>query len=204
LSSADPSATHDVLAIVGRLGDLGSGATEAEVHCFAYLACAAWVGDGHPAEEWGYTFTALHSARPFSTVIDASIRACRQGGHLERSEEVVRLTASGIAVGQALAGSVADGGRRRYVLGACDVSTAISIPTALAALAMEPQLLRSAELDSERSLFDTLGRDLMSAELRALDANLPSDSGLFARMTMWVAYWGALSDRADRDFVLDD
>lgn len=202
MTSFDPQATHDALAVVGRLGELNFGVSEAEVHCFCYLACAAWVQDRHN-EGWGYGFTALNSARPFSSELDIAIRGCRTSGLITRVGEVLALTDSGNGFDHQLRGSVADGGRRPYVLSACELSLAISIPTALAGLALEPQLMRASALASERPLFDEYGTAVMSEEIAELDASLPAGVSLLPRMTFWVSYWAAVGERLDREARLN-
>jgi hypothetical protein len=182
-------ATFDALSIVGGLEDLGFGVSQAEAHCFAYLGCLTAIY-GKELSTWGYEFTALRTSRPFAVDLDDAIRTGRTAGFLVRDGEELRLTNTG----RELLGVLGTGlpqARQECLSAACAVSLAIAIPTALAALTMEPQLERAIALGSERPLLDEVG-------LEVLSERLPTDSSHVGRLTFWVSYWSARRERADR------
>ncbi|MFI6160314.1 hypothetical protein ACIA59_10235 [Micromonospora haikouensis] len=213
-------AIFDALTLVGLLERIEKPG-EFEIHTFAYLGCLLNVYDGRPASSWGYSFSAVPPAVPFSATLSSTLENLSSLGLLARSElgelplaaessedrglpsvARFRLTDSGKQEQQFLSSLETMRLRERYLSAAVSTSLIYSVPAVVNSLIHEPQLWQAAKAVGPRKLLVAISSRPLYDQFEALKDALGRDvHHLSVPATVYVGY---LEEHARGDFDPSD
>lgn len=168
---------------------LMSGATEHEIHTFAYLACtlAHWKS---PQTEWGYDFHATSRAQPFAIRVAEALRLLRTNGGVVDDGPLLRISPRGLSLIDSLAGQGWAKARQPYLQAACDAALLLPTPLVLRALSREPTVARAVR---SRPLLDEAASNVLAEYYEAMSTTAGSEIGLMSLTNLWLQYLLAAS-----------
>ena len=204
----NPAAAYDALTVVEGLSSDGGRALDGEVQAICYLAFLLSLSAGEDPDFWGYGFIASDKAAPFSGALEDALSELSLTGLLAASAG--RYSSARSAQVRIKAWSALSACRRRrpYLLAAIGAASAVSLPTLVRALSLEPQLARAELLRALRPLPDELGLPELLEDLAEVDAVL-ADQGfskldrrrpayLLTRAQLWLSYLSQLDSEASQ------
>lgn len=186
---AELFARIDVAAICETLTVSVGGASRHDVHLFSYLASMVNSQYGASPSAWGYRFAASAEGLPFAEAVDFTMDEMIDGGDLD-------LTANGYQPSTSLRDRVATaesgsvfGERIALIVDVTNVAVFRTLPSIGRAVRSEPQLARSANIQSvrlvdEQELAETLMRLLLSVRERMKGEFPPSLPAM-----IWLDIW---------------
>lgn len=203
-----PAAAYDALTVVEGLSSDGSRVLDGEVQAMCYLAFLLSLSAGEDPDFWGYTFVASDNAAPFSGALEEALSELSLTGLLAASGG--RYTSARSAQVRIEAWNTLSANSRRspYLQAAIGAARAVSLPTLVRALSLEPQLARAEALRALRPLPDELGLPELLEDLAEVDAVL-ADQGLskrdrrgpgylLTRAQLWLSYLSQLDSEVSR------
>ncbi|MFJ6703873.1 MULTISPECIES: hypothetical protein [unclassified Streptomyces] len=188
MTNIHPEAAFDSLTICSELQQVTKGATENEIHLFAYLSCLLFVYKGSPPSEWRYQFIATPSVAPFSVDISAAITELCRIGYLEEGTQGIQITDLGRDELESFSGLSILARRTPYLEGACGSTLVLPLPSVTESISAEPQLHKALELSSTRPLLDEIGREAILDHFEALSRAVPEASDLMVPAVVWLEY----------------
>ncbi|MFY1652160.1 hypothetical protein ACN27J_14845 [Solwaraspora sp. WMMB762] len=201
-------AIFDALTLVGLLESVEKP-SEFEIHTFAYLSCLLNVYDGHPASSWGYSFSAVPPAVPFSSTISLTLETLLSMGLLTRSYDTappstdspteatvgshspirLELTDAGKKEQKFLSSLETMRRREKYLEAAKSTSLIYSVPAVVNSLVHEPQLWQAAKTVGPRKLLVAISSRPLYDQFEALKDALGRDAHhLSVPATVYVGY----------------
>lgn len=199
LSPADPesdiAAIFDALFLISRLAQHNFPA-RIDIHTFAYLACLMSIYSGQPANEWGYSFSAVPPTLPYSPTLDGAIDRLVETDYLKtsKSTDVTNLAEFELTPeGERELGFFSTLSLLSRRLQFLDASTSAAVFTSSAAvvnsLANEPQLAAATHLNSSRQLLTESSTARLYDEFEALSQAIgKTDVNLILPASMYVSY----------------
>jgi hypothetical protein len=204
----NPAAAYDALTIVEGLSNDGGRALDGEVQAICYLAFLLSLSAGEDPDFWGYGFVASDNAAPFSGALEEALSQLSLTGMLAASGG--RYSSASSARVRIRAWKSLSANRRRdpYLLAAIGAARAVSLPTLVRALSLEPQLARAEALRALRPLPDEIGLPELLEDLAEVDAVL-SEQGLLksdprrpayllTRAQLWLSYLSQLDSEVSQ------
>ncbi|WP_431935026.1 hypothetical protein [Micromonospora sp. RP3T] len=214
-------AIYDALTLIGLLEAVDKPG-EFEIHTFAYLSCLLHIYDGHPASSWGYSFSAVPPALPFSATLSSTLENLLSMGLLTRSHDEsasptegsievladshsairLELTAAGKQEQKFLSSLEVMRHREKYLKAAGSTSLVYSVPAVVNSLVYEPQLWQAARTVGARKLLVAISSRPLYDQFEALKDALGRDAHhLSVPATVYVGY---LEESARGDFNPSD
>lgn len=199
LTSADPeseiAATYDALYLISRLARHNSPA-RIDIHTFAYLACLMSVYRGQPANEWGYSFSAVPPTLPYSPTLDQAIGRLIESDYLTKTKSTdvtelaeFELTPEGQQELEFFSGLSLLSPRLPFLDAATSAAVFTSTAAVVNSLANEPQLAAATRLNSSRQLLTESSTARLYAEFDALSQAIGrADVNLILPASMYVSY----------------
>jgi hypothetical protein len=193
-----PDAVFDTLTITKELSVVSGGATEGEISLFAYLSCLLSVYEGNPPSEWGYQFSATHSAAPYSDSLASAVNELKISSLLVDSSSGMQLSNEGLEEWRQYAPLERFQARMPYLAGACGSTLLMPLPAVGESISAEPSLRRALELSSKRELLGEGGRETLMEHFRAVSAAVPEAEDLMIPAVVWLQYLSTTLDGAGK------
>jgi hypothetical protein len=188
VSSVNPFAFFDYLAISRRLQDVLETVAPGEVHLFAYLACLLSLYRGRPVAAWGYSFAGTRNGSPFSPEVEASRELLVRAGHAAVMDSgYLRLTSSGCKEYHLLASLTVNSQRIEYLVGACATVLTLPLGWIKAAITNDPQMRLAAERKTTRPLLTETAVDGFHDDFELLASGLSAGvADLMVPAVIWL------------------
>lgn len=193
-----PDAVFDTLTITKELSVVSGGATEGEISLFAYLSCLLSVYKGNPPSEWGYQFSATHSAAPYSESLSSAVQELQIPSLLVPSPSGLQLSDRGTEEWHQYASLGRFQARMPYLSGACGSTLIMPLPAVGESISAEPSLRRAIELSSKRELLGEGGRETLLEHFRAVSEAVPEADDLMIPAVVWLEYLSTTLDGAGK------
>ena len=168
--------TIDCLFTASRLQRQFGGFAAGELHLFAYIGCLLSLYRKRPFAEWGYVFVSTEFGAPFSRWIENSIQQLLQrGAFVERPDRLQIVPVAANTLTDLLRLEMY---RERLECLNAAVSTASSFSPGIVrtAISNEPELLRTRELHTCRTLLEEPARELIYEQFQALHEAVGGES----------------------------
>ncbi|MFF3911667.1 hypothetical protein ACFYZJ_38385 [Streptomyces sp. NPDC001848] len=194
----NPDAVFDTLTITKELSVVSGGATEGEISLFAYLSCLLSVYEGNPPSEWGYQFSATHTAAPYSESLASAVDELKISSLLVQSSSGLQLSNGGLEEWNQYASLGRFQARMPYLTGACGSTLLMPLPAVGESISAEPSLRRALELSSKRELLGEGGRETLMEHFRAVSEAVPEADDLMIPAVVWLEYLSTTLDGAGK------
>lgn len=186
---AELMARIDVAAICATLEISVGGASRTDIHLFGYLASMVNSQSGSSPAAWGYPFVANGRGLPFAEALEYSLDNMVDTGELLDGQDGLILSHDFSLKFDIAAAGVTFFERVNLVRDVCNVAVFRPLPTIGRAIRNEPQLMRSASVESVRLIDnDELRKTLMSMMLQIRD-HLPDDFAAASSAMLWLDQW---------------